>query len=80
VVIDAEGRARLVDFGRASWRVGEDRRPEEELQDRNQLDAIESWLVHDIPLHRRFRRSAGMRTLKIVGTLVILVTLVKCRW
>lgn len=80
VVIDAEGRARLVDFGRASWRVGEDRRPEEELQDRNQLDAIESWLVHDIPLHRRFRRSVGIRTLKIVGTLVILVTLVKCRW
>lgn len=80
VVIDAEGRARLVDFGRANWGMDEGRRSREETTDRDQLNAIQSWLAHDLPLHRRFRRSARMGLLKILGVLAVLVVLVKCRW
>ena len=80
VVIDADGRARLVDFGRANWGMDQSRRPAEEIADRDQLNAIQSWLAHDLPLHRRFRRSARMGLLKVLGVLAILLVLVKCRW
>ena len=80
VVIDADGRARLVDFGRANWAVDESRRPLDESADRDQLRAIQAWLVHDLPLHRRVRRSVRMGLLKILGVLAALVILVKCRW
>jgi hypothetical protein len=80
VVIDADGRARLVDFGRANWGMDESRRPLDESADRDQLRAIQAWLVHDLPLHRRVRRSVRMGLLKILGVLAALVILVKCRW